>query len=295
MQPLDYLNTTMGLIWVIACIPLGFVMTALGYLLINRIPAKWLCDYGETPSEELTSGVRIKFIWTGIPVSLLMSASLVLCRLQFNKGYDIYFGFLALIIFVCFIIAIADIKYQIIPDQFTIALGVLALGVSLYDILRDYCIFHLAWWSPLAGAGIGAVAMILIDFLGAIIYHKEGMGFGDVKLFLALGILTGFPGTIYTFIISLITATVCFVIVIAAAKIFFRKKEETDETKPEKTEEKKETGDEEETDEEENEADGSIGFGSYLAFGPYIAIAACAYIALFDQIQYLAKLYLNLF
>ena len=160
MQPFNYLMSPAGMVWVISCLPIGFVLTALGYYIINRIPAKWLCDYGETPSEQLLSGKRVKYLPSGIAVSILVSVCLALCRLQFNKGYDIYFCVLALILFDCLLITIADIKYQIIPDQFTIILGILAAALSIYDIVRGYNIFHASWWSPLAGAGIGAVSMI---------------------------------------------------------------------------------------------------------------------------------------
>ncbi len=299
MQPLSYLSSPVGLIWVILCLPLGFALTALGYYIINRIPAKWLCDYNETPSEELLNGKRVKYLPSGIFVSVLMSVCLALCRLQFNKGYDIYFCVLALIIFDCLLIAVADIKYQIIPDQFTIILGILAAVISVYDIVRGYNIFHCAWWSPLAGAGIGAASMLLIDFIGMLVYKRDGMGFGDVKLFLAGGILTGFPGTITTFIISIITATVFFVTIIIISKIVYgRNSEESGEggsipdtgNVPD-TSEEKEYG----AGETAEEDDGNVGFGSYLAFGPYITAAIAIYIVLFDLLKFLVQLYLNLF
>ena len=321
MQPFDYLNTTAGMIWTAVCVITGFAMTVLGYVMLNKIPASWLCDYNETPSEELLSGKRFSYLRSGIPISLVMSVCLVLCRLQFNKGFDIYFILLSLIVFTSVMIAVSDFKYQIIPDQFTIAIGVLALAVSVYDLVRGYNILHSAWWSPLAGAGMGAAVMLLIDFIGMLVYHRDGMGFGDVKLFFAVGILTGFPGTIYAFIISIITATICFVVIILVSKIIQGKTEDekTDPAEAEKelqsdseadgteavTSEKTdaensetevsdttESGDEELPEEED---DGKVGFGSYLAFGPYIAIAVAAYCVLFDFVQYLAGLYLNLF
>lgn len=309
MQPLNYLTTPTGLIWVIMCIPAGILLTALGYLIINRVPAKWLCDYGETPSEELLSGKRVNFLPTGIPASLVTALCLIMCRLQFNKGYDIYFCILALILFDCLLIAIADIKYQIIPDQFTIAFGILGLLISVYDIVRGYNIFHFAWWSPLAGAGIGAAAMLLIDFIGMLVYKRDGMGFGDVKLFLAVGILTGFPGTIYAFLISIITATVFFVVIIVISKIKYsgadkstepaenvQQASQTEQSSADEALAEEETSSEEKEDEENDpDEEEAVGFGSYLAFGPYIVAAAAAYVVLFDFIGYLAQLYINLF
>ena len=158
-------------------------------------------------------------------MSAVTAACLVICRLQFNKGYDIYFVMFALIIIVALMIAICDIKYLIIPDQFTIALAVLGLAVSIYDIIRGYGILHVTWWSPLAGAAMGAAVMLLIDLIGKLIYKKEGMGFGDVKLFAAVGMITGFPGTILAFIISLISATICFCVIMVVSRILARKEE----------------------------------------------------------------------
>ena len=220
MQPLAYLQTTGGILWTAACVLLGFFLTWLAYFVMNRIPASWLCDYNETPSEELLSGKRVKYVGSGLVVSVIASVSLVLCRLQFNKGYDIYFVFFSLIIMVTLMIAVSDFKYTIIPDQFTAAVAVLGLMISVYDIIRGYGLLHTSWWSPLAGMGIGAGVMIFIDLIGMLIYKKEGMGFGDVKLFAAIGIMTGFPGTFYAFAISLVSAMICFGVIIIMVRVF---------------------------------------------------------------------------
>ncbi len=299
MQPLQYIQTTAGLIWTILCPIFGFALTFAAYFIINKVPAKWLCDYNETPSPELLSGKRVNYAGSGIVLSIVSSVCFAALRWQFNKGYDIYFIMLMLIIFAALMITVCDFKYTIIPDQFTVLLGVLGLMLSVYDIVRGYHILHSAWWSPLAGAGIGAAVMILVDLIGMLVYKKDGMGFGDVKLFFAVGILTGFPGTIYTLLISLITATVCFAVIILVSKIknggnASETGEDTNEVMTET-----DTGDSDEPEENESDAaseeEEQLSFHSYLAFGPYIAIAIIVYLTLFDGIKYLAGLYLNLF
>lgn len=309
MQPLNYLQSTEGLIWVLACIPFGFLLTALAYFVINKIPAKWLCDYNETPSAELLSGKRVSYIKSGIIVSVAVSLALAMCRLQFNRGQDIYFVLLAVIMFFAVMIAVSDFKYTIIPDQFTVALGVAGLALSTYDIVSGRHIIHGNWWSPVVGALIGAAVMILIDLLGMWIYKQDGMGFGDVKLFFAVGLFTGFSGTIYALILSIIMAAVCFVVIILVSS----SKSGGDGTEQPKTEETKEetfiadkaaqhTENPEKTDGQQslsedigNDADDEVSAKSQLAFGPYIAIAVIAYAALFNIINYLAGLYINLF
>lgn len=298
MQPLLYLQTVYGLVWTIACVPLGFLLTALGYFIINKVPAEWLCDYNETPSEEMLNGQRVSYKKTGIFVSVLMSALLIMTRLQFNKNFDLYFLLVMFVVFDCAMIVVADIKYQIIPDQFTIALGVTAVIVSVYDLVRGYHILHSAWWSPIAGAFMGAAAMIIIDLIGQLVYKKEGMGFGDVKLFAAAGILTGFPGTIYAFIVSIVIATICFTAIILISRIALAKSSESteqSETQEEIQPDGQETAEQKaELQEEPEESEGKT-FGTYLAFGPYIVLAVALYISLFDQIQYIVRIYLNLF
>lgn len=304
MQPLNYLQSTEGLIWMLACIPVGFLLTALAYFVINMVPAKWLCDYNETPSDELLSGKRVIYKKSGIIVSIVMSLALAMCRLQFNKGYDIYFILLAVIIFFAVMIAVSDFKYTIIPDQFTVALGIAGLALSTYDIVSGNKILHNGWWSPIVGALIGSAVMILIDLLGMWIYKQDGMGFGDVKLFFAVGLFTGFPGTIYALILSIITAAVCFVVIILV--LSKNSGESTEQPKTDEASEKTSTtekadvntensestdGQSESSDETENEVSGK----SQLAFGPYIAIAIIAYAALLDIINYLVGLYINLF
>lgn len=136
--------------------------------------------------------------------------------------------------------------------------------------------------------------MLLINALGVLIYKREGVGFGDVKLFAAIGILTGFPGTIYTIFISLIIASIGFIVTL----IIQRLNSESDESS-------EEISDDEEDDDdiELSEADTSETSeiseqdtkGSYLAFGPYIAIGTIIYICFFDLINNAVSMYLALF
>ena len=325
MQPLNYLNTAGGMIWTAACALMGVLLTWMYYLAINRMPAAWLCDYNETPSAELLSGKRVRFARSGIFMSVVTAACLIICRLQYNKGFDIYFIVFSFIIVVSLMIAICDIKYTIIPDQLTILLGALGLIISVYDIVRGFGLLHASWWSPLAGAAMGAGVMIIIDLIGMLVYKKDGMGFGDVKLFAAVGIITGFPGTILAFIISMITAMVCFCVILIAMRIVRSKADAQEKAadiedparleklpaeNAEQTQTEEETGkiscdaaqdgeketagcsDEQTAEENGEEAEAA---GSYLAFGPYIALSLICYLVFNDFIYHMVDLYLKLF
>ena len=300
MQPLSYLQTTGGIVWTAACVLLGFALTWTAFFIINKIPAAWLCDYNETPSEELLNGRRVNYSGAGIILSFVSAACLVLCRLQFNKGFDIYFIVLSLIIMLALMIAVCDIKYTIIPDQFTAAVGILGIIISVYDLVRGFGILHTAWWSPLAGAAIGAGTMMFIDFIGMIVYKKDGMGFGDVKLFAAIGLVTGFPGTILVLILSMITGAVFFCGILLISRLRSRSSAKEDDAPAaadaavNNSAPAVSDADEISASETEATSDQADETG-YLAFGPYIALALMAYLCFFDIIYYLVELYLHLF
>lgn len=293
MSSLAYLGTTGGMIWIIACLPISFLLIFVSYILFNKFPAKWYCDYDEEPAPELL-GKRVSYKGSGIILSVISAICLALCRLQYNKGFDILFVTLSIAIIILLMITVSDFKYTIIPDQFTVALAVVFIAVVVYDRLRGYNIFSSEWWQPIAGAAIGGGAMLLINALGVIIYKKEGMGFGDVKLFAAIGIFTGFPGTIYTIFISLITACIGFIITLLIMK---RKAINDDELEDESEDDNDALAIEEidSTVAEGNVEEAENNRGSYLAFGPYIAIGTIIYICLFDLINNAVNWYLHMF
>lgn len=162
--------------------------------IFNKMPASWLCDYGEEPSAELTDPhmQRVK----GYPWRWIYAAafSCLLVRLTF---FDVQFA--AAGIFACWallIIGLADFKYMIIPDQFVIMLALSAFG---------FIPFQYGLWQPAAGAAIGGGVMLLAALLGGAAFKKEVMGFGDVKLFASLGLCLGIKGTV----VVLIGSTLC--------------------------------------------------------------------------------------
>lgn len=162
--------------------------------IFNKMPAGWLCDYGQEPSAELSDPYiqRIK----GFPWRWIYAAGFacLLIRLSF---FDVQFAAAGL--FACWallMIGLADLKYMIIPDQFVIMLALTAIG---------FIPFHESLLQPVLGAAIGGGVMLLALLLGGAVFRKEAMGFGDVKLFASLGLALGVKGTV----IVLIGASLC--------------------------------------------------------------------------------------
>ena len=86
------------------------------------------------------------------------------------------------------ILGLADLKYQILPDQFVIMLALASMG---------FLPFHENLWQPLGGLALGGGVMLMVAAMGAAAFGKEVMGFGDVKLCAAMGLGLGLKGMIF--------------------------------------------------------------------------------------------------
>ncbi|MBW7571551.1 prepilin peptidase [Caproiciproducens faecalis] len=186
------------------CIPTAAVLANLSVGLFNALPARWFCDYDEQPGDDLYRK-RLFFKPYGIRMTVVLSLSFIITYFQY-KGNILYFYAFCAACVVLLMIAEADHKYFIIPDQFTLVLFVIFAAVSLYDLLSGSRLFHANWLSPLYGGAAGLVLLFLFAAVGRIVYRKEAMGFGDVKLFAAAGILTGFPDFFLVFFMTIFLA-----------------------------------------------------------------------------------------
>ena len=191
----------------IAAIAMGFLAGQLAVYIFNRMPASWLCDYGQEPPEILKDRQvqRIK----GWPWRWVYSGGLAcLClRLVYTEiqhppaGFDglppdyvqllgqCQFEMAGLIAcWTMLIIGLADLKYMIIPDQFVIMLAIAGMG---------FLPFHDSLVQPLGGLAAGGGVMLLVALLGKLAFRREVMGFGDVKLAAAMGLGLGLRGMIF--------------------------------------------------------------------------------------------------
>jgi leader peptidase (prepilin peptidase)/N-methyltransferase len=99
-----------------------------------------------------------------------------------------------------------DVKEQIIPDSMIIALCL--MGALLIWRHPDTRISS-------AGAGVGAG---LFFFLLWALTRGKGMGFGDVKLAAALGLLLGYPRILIACYIAFLTGAIVGVILMGARR-----------------------------------------------------------------------------
>jgi prepilin signal peptidase PulO-like enzyme (type II secretory pathway) len=192
----------------------------------NKMPAKWLCDYNETPDERHIPPRIGKYPW-----GLLFSA--VLATASFKVGYMIswQYAFAALpALWSLLIISISDKKYRIIPDQFIIVLAVSGIGFVTFGmkllpikILEELGFFIISekysFMSPVVGLLIGGGTFFLIGTIGKLTMKKDIMGFGDVKLIGTCGLISGAYGILMIMILTALTSAVFFSVQLARKKL----------------------------------------------------------------------------
>ena len=157
----------------------------------NKMPAAWLCDYGQTPGEELTDSYtqRVK----SYPWKFLFTMLFVIMGIKLVTD-DWQFAAAALCsLWLLLEMAIADVKYRIVPDQLILLLAVSAFG---------YIPYHGSFRDCLYGAAAGFGIMALTAAAGKLAYRRETLGGGDIKLFAALGLMTGLGGITAIFILT---------------------------------------------------------------------------------------------
>ena len=200
------IDVTIIYVKIILALALGVLAGQSVVYIFNRMPASWLCDYGEEPSEELKDPQiqRVKgWPWRWVYSGLL---GCLCIRTAFAHIHHAPAGFSGLppdtvqlisqgqftlaALIACWamlIIGLADLKYMIIPDQFVIALALAAVGfLPLQESL----------WQPLGGMALGGGLMLFVAGMGRLIFRREIMGFGDVKLCAAMGLGLGIYGTL---------------------------------------------------------------------------------------------------
>ena len=191
---------------------LGFLAGLLCCFILNKIPAEWLCDYDEAPSEELKSGQRYTKK-QGVILGAVLAFSLAALTLSNGVSHQQIIA-----VFMCFaltLIAAADAKYSIIPDQFTIAAAFIAADFAVIDVTTDHLLLE-KWYEPLIGAAVGGGVLIALDIFSMLVLKKEGFGFGDIKLLAALGLMFGWKYILVLLVVASLIAAIHFLILIFA-------------------------------------------------------------------------------
>lgn len=162
--------------------------------------------------------IKIDYIYSSIYVILFF---LILQVYEGSLAYIYMLAFSFLIIAL-----IIDFKMKLIPDTSVIVIFILGVinAVLNYSNALNY----------IYGFLIGGCLFYLISIFSKLVFKKEGMGFGDVKLVAAIGLLVGYKSIFAISLLAFVLSAVISLILIILNK---------------------------------------AKFSSYIAFGPFIVVA----------------------
>lgn len=214
---------TVLIIKIVASLIMGFFAGPAAVYVFNHMPAAWLCEYGEDPAKDprLAKGEkRIKENpWRWVYSACFMYLCLRLSLIEYSEGrlsvqpevttMTTQLAAAGLIAcWILLIIALADLKFMIIPDQFVLLLALSSIGFAPLWLAEKAEMEMQAgpdgglwaslggFWQPFFGMVIGGGFMLLCALAGKLIFKQNAFGFGDVKLCAAMGLVLGINGTI---------------------------------------------------------------------------------------------------
>lgn len=130
------------------------------------------------------------------------------------KPYDIINCLLIMPVFFSLILAlIMDKKYMIIPNTCSIVILICGIMSLICDFSKEKLI------SSIIGLLVGGLTLFVIDFIFEKITHKEGFGYGDMKLLASIGMLLGYKDIIVIMILSVILSAIYSIVYIIINKL----------------------------------------------------------------------------
>lgn len=141
----------------------------------------------------------------------------VLFVMVFNQyGFDIRTPVYWLVVFGLILGTFVDFEHMIIPDRCTIGGMILGLLCSVaFPAVQGVDGHVRGLLASALGLAVGFGSLWLVGFIGKLIFKKDAMGFGDVKLMGAVGAFLGWQAVLFTVFVSSLLGSVVGLLLIA--------------------------------------------------------------------------------
>ena len=143
--------------------------------------------------------------------------SLLTLLIVYKLGLTCWTAIALLVTYCLIILSMIDFRLYIIPDRFSIGLAVLGLLVFFINPAFSGSLTA-KFIQCLIGGAVAFFGFWGLAIVGSLIFKKEAMGGGDIKLIAGVGTLTGLSGVISTLIISSFAALVYYGILLILKK-----------------------------------------------------------------------------
>lgn len=187
---------------------LGAAAGLLAAYTFRRLPASWLCDFGEAASE-IHRNPQVSRRETAV-ITIVMAILFPLIYMQGGNTIRTYS--LCICMFLALLCCMADLRYQIIPTQLCFCIAFLSI-LSVRSFRIDQ------YLNALGGGIILGGAFFLFGLLGKAVYKTETLGFGDVYFAASLGLYLTISTSWMVFVLTILFAGVCFAVLKIAGRL----------------------------------------------------------------------------
>ena len=149
-----------------------------------------------------------------INCAMMFSVAILYIAILYMFGFSIRLLEYLLLVPMFISVFVIDYKEQIIPNRLVLTIFEVGLVFAFIAGISSSTIFFDKIIGMFAGAGI----FLLITLIGGAIAGKEAMGFGDVKLMGALGLIFGLINTIMITVLSFLLGAVISIILLVSKK-----------------------------------------------------------------------------
>lgn len=221
---------------------INYIIASILALILGQVVSHLIRRLPEIIEDDDAIKKLIPTLKTGFKIDIIYSLVLVvLFNLTIYFVGITYMSYIYMVLISMLVVAfVIDFKMQLIPDTVQVVILVLGIVVTAVDYTN--------WLNHIIGMLIGGLIFVLIALFSKIVFRKEGMGMGDIKLMTGIGLIfgiNGLPVSVMDFfsrseIILTITVIAFFLAAIVAIVLIATNKTEKSQ---------------------------------YMAFGPYIVIA----------------------
>ena len=147
-----------------------------------------------------------------INCAMMFSIAILYIIMLYKFGLSIHLIEYLLLVPSFISVFVIDYRKQIIPNR--LVLTIFEIGLAFIAGMSSASIFIDKILGMFAGAGV----FLLITLIGGAIAGKEAMGFGDVKLMGALGLIFGLINTIMITVLSFLLGAIISIVLLATKR-----------------------------------------------------------------------------
>lgn len=143
-------------------------------------------------------------------ITMLLWLAVVVRFIHLDQSY-IFAGIAMLAIVAFMAIFFIDLEHQIIPDRFNLMIAGLAIVIIITNVIfKDNVVLFdkIPWEDRLLGFVFGGLLFLIFHYGSILIIKREALGFGDVKLVAACGLLLGWKSLLLAILISSVIASI---------------------------------------------------------------------------------------